>query len=128
MEIEEKSGDYEVEKIIDSWLKKGKLQYLVKWKNYPIEESTWEPEDHLEKAKSTITKFHRENPAAPRWIREQLTFQQYHNLTQPMVTKKLYGWEDGKFDADDLQRLKRKWEELRYRMYGQTDICLENKS
>ena len=66
MDIEEKSGDYEVEKIINSQLKRGKLQYLIKWKNYPIEESTWEPKDHLEKAKSTITKFHQENPVAPR--------------------------------------------------------------
>ena len=81
MDIEEESGEYEVEKIIDSRLKRGKLQYLIKWKNYPIEESTWEPEDHLERAKSTITKFHLENPAAPRQIHEQLTFQQYHNFT-----------------------------------------------
>ena len=128
MDIEEESGEYEVKKIIDSWLKRGKLQYLIKWKNYPIEESTWEPENHLDKVKSTITKFHRENPAAPRRIREQLTFQWYHNLTQPTVKKKLYGWEDGKFDIDDLQRLKRKWEELQYQTYGQTNICLENKS
>ena len=68
MEIEEETGDYEVERIIDSRLQRGKLQYLVKWKNYPIEESTWEPENHLEKAKATITKFHKENPSAPRRI------------------------------------------------------------
>ena len=128
MEIEEESGDYEVERIIDSRLQRGKLQYLIKWKNYPIEESTWEPEDHLEKAKSTITKFHRENPSAPRRIREQLMFKPYYNFTRPNVKKKLYGWDDGNFDERDLQRLKRKWEELQYRTHGRIGIHLENES
>ena len=103
MEIEEETGDYEVEQIIDSRLQRGKLQYLVKWKNYPIEESTWEPEDNLKKAKATIAKFHKENPSAPRRIQEMLTFKPYQNLTQPHIKKKLSGWDDGKFDANDLQ-------------------------
>ena len=118
MEIEEETGDYEVERIIDSRLQRGKLQYLIKWKNYPIEESTWEPEDNLEKAKATIAKFHRENPSAPRRIREQLMFKLYYNFTRPNVKRKLYGWDDGKFDEKDLQRLKRNWDELQYRTHG----------
>ena len=32
---------YEIEKIIDSRNNKGKLQFLVKWKNYSDEENEW---------------------------------------------------------------------------------------
>ena len=28
-------------------VKYGEIFYLIKWKNYPIEESTWEPLDNL---------------------------------------------------------------------------------
>ena len=100
----------------------------MKWRKYPIEESTWEPEDHSKKAKATITKFHRENPSVPRRIRELLTFRPYRNLTQPPVKKKLHGWDDGKFDADDLQWLKRKWEELTYQTHGRAGIHSDNES
>ena len=31
-----------------------KIHYLVKWKNYPISSNTWEPFEHLKKAKDKI--------------------------------------------------------------------------
>ena len=41
------SGDvlYEIEKIVRGRLKRGKLEYLIKWKGYS--EKTWEPESGL---------------------------------------------------------------------------------
>ena len=30
--------------------------------------------------------------------------------TQPMALKRLFGWQDGKFELDDLERLERAWE------------------
>ena len=41
-------NDYEVETLLDSWISKcsrgwRQLEYLVKWKNYLVEESSWEP-------------------------------------------------------------------------------------
>ena len=38
--------EYEVEEILDSRVSGrggGKLEYLIKWKNYPREELSWEP-------------------------------------------------------------------------------------
>eukprot|EP00088_Acartia_fossae_P065689 TRINITY_DN81039_c0_g1_i1.p1 TRINITY_DN81039_c0_g1~~TRINITY_DN81039_c0_g1_i1.p1 ORF type:complete len:164 (+),score=73.81 TRINITY_DN81039_c0_g1_i1:36-527(+) len=40
---------YEVEKILEKRIKKGKTEYLIKWKGYDDEsENTWEPVDNLD--------------------------------------------------------------------------------
>jgi len=40
--------NYIAEKILKSRMRKGVLQYLVKWKRFPEEQSTWEPAERLE--------------------------------------------------------------------------------
>jgi Chromo (CHRromatin Organisation MOdifier) domain len=40
--------EYLVETILDSRMVRNKTQYLVKWKGYPIYESTWEPEENVQ--------------------------------------------------------------------------------
>ena len=48
---------YEVEKIIGRRKIKNKYDYLIKWKDYSIEESTWEPEDKLFTIKYLIEEY-----------------------------------------------------------------------
>ena len=38
---------FRAEKILKSRRKKGKMQYLVKWFDFPMSESTWEPEENI---------------------------------------------------------------------------------
>jgi hypothetical protein len=33
------------------------VEYLVKWKNFPVFESTWEPEQHLDNAKEILGQY-----------------------------------------------------------------------
>lgn len=60
-EIEEMGADeYEVEAIRDCRVVDQRRQYLVKWKDYPEEESTWEPAKNLKGCQNLIQQFHEE--------------------------------------------------------------------
>ncbi|XP_036376614.1 chromodomain Y-like protein isoform X1 [Megalops cyprinoides] len=53
---------YEVEKIVDKRKnKKGKTEYLVRWRGYGYEDDTWEPETHLANCVEYIHEFNRLN-------------------------------------------------------------------
>ena len=49
--------EYEVEKILNKKLFRGKMRYLVRWKGYTAEEDTWEKEEDLENAKEAVAEF-----------------------------------------------------------------------
>ena len=42
--------EYELETILKHRIKEAQRLYLVMWKGYPIIESSWEPESHLQNA------------------------------------------------------------------------------
>lgn len=48
---------YIVEKILDKKKEGFKVKYLVKWEGYPIEQSTWEPEENLEYVQGLVDQF-----------------------------------------------------------------------
>ena len=51
------SNYYTVEEVIGRRKKKGKYEYLIKWKDYSINESTWEPMDNLYFIKELIDEY-----------------------------------------------------------------------
>jgi len=42
------SESFEVEDIVNHRHKKGKIEYLIRWKGYTPQDDSWEPEDNLE--------------------------------------------------------------------------------
>jgi len=85
IEIEGES-EYEVDEILDSRLRRNKLQFLVKWKGYTDENNSWEPEENCSNARDAIVQFYANYPNAPRRIAriqfENLEFRPYINYTE----------------------------------------------
>ena len=57
--------EYEVEKILDSRIFRGKVEYLVRWKGYGVEEDEWCPVRDVQGSKQLVAEFHRTHPQAP---------------------------------------------------------------
>ena len=51
--------EYEVKKILDSWIFHGKVEYLVCWKGYGVEEDEWHPVRDVQGSKQLVAEFHR---------------------------------------------------------------------
>ena len=66
--IRDGEKEWTVEYIKNSRMRYRKLEYLVKWKDFPQEESTWEPKANLKNAKQAISDFHKTHPQAPKDI------------------------------------------------------------
>jgi len=49
--------EWEVESVLDQRLRGRQLQYLVKWKGYPLEEASWEPASHLANSQKAVRDF-----------------------------------------------------------------------
>jgi hypothetical protein len=56
--------EYEVQEILDSRFQGRKLEYLVLWKGYSVDERTWEPASHVEECEA-LEEFLRRYPDKP---------------------------------------------------------------
>jgi hypothetical protein len=87
--------EYDVGKVIDSRMRRGRLEYLVKWEGYTSEHNTWEPETNLlPRSKKSIQDFHKSHPGAPRRIESvrglSLPFRPLHTYTDAALTRSMY--------------------------------------
>ena len=57
--------EYKVEKILDSQILHRKVEYLVCWKGYGVEEDEWHPVRDVQGSKQLIAEFHHTHPQAP---------------------------------------------------------------
>ena len=57
--IIEGEEEFEVEKILNKRMVRGKEKFLVRWKGYITEEDTWENRENLENTKKLVEEFKR---------------------------------------------------------------------
>jgi hypothetical protein len=100
--------EWEVQEILDSRIKtlgKGKnkktlLEYKVRWKGYPIEEATWQPEEDLDNAPEVMKEYHSKYPNKPKRINaiefSHLSWKPLENFTE-VDTSQVSQWENGLF-------------------------------
>nr|XP_016848122.1 PREDICTED: M-phase phosphoprotein 8 isoform X1 [Anolis carolinensis] len=63
---------YEVEKILDVKTEGGKILYKVRWKGYPPDDDTWEPEQHLEDCREVLLEFQKKIvEAKPKLVKKE---------------------------------------------------------
>jgi len=60
--------EYEVEHILDNQVFRNKLEYLVCWMGYGIEEDEWRLVKDIKGARRMVVEFHRRNPEVPQYI------------------------------------------------------------
>jgi hypothetical protein len=91
--------EYEVERVLDSRLFRGRLEYLIRWKGYGAEEDQWRPAKDVSGARRLVMEFHKQNPEAPRHISATtyttLPFQAFQNFTEP-PKRTLSDWTKGR--------------------------------
>ena len=102
--------EYEVERILSKRKRYGKVEYLVRWKGYTVEEDTWEKEGNLGNAREAVADYEKEYEKMARRIREKED-RAYSRSELPgrYTAKVLYGWDDGRFEKEYLEKLERNW-------------------
>jgi hypothetical protein len=58
--------EYEVEELLDSRQRQGRLEYLIHWHGYDINKRTWEPSTNLANVPQKVLEFHRRYPDKPK--------------------------------------------------------------
>jgi len=69
--IIEGEEEFEVEKILNKRMVRGKEKFLVRWKGYTAEEDTWESRENLENAEELVKEFEREYGEEAEELRRQ---------------------------------------------------------
>ena len=62
--------EFEVEKILNKRMVRGKEKFLVRWKGYMAGEDTWKNRENLENAKKLVEKFKREHREEVKELRQ----------------------------------------------------------
>ena len=112
--------EYKVEEILDRQGRRGKMKYLVKWKEYMTEENTWERLENLKNAMKKIEEFEkgrfeeeiqRIRLRKGKEIKLNLEAEKLRRgkLPERYIAKLLYGWNDKIFDEEYLRKLERNW-------------------
>jgi hypothetical protein len=63
--------EWEVSEVLNARLRRGALQFLVRWKGFTPDHDSWEPEENLARAPKLVEEFYRTHPDAPKKIEQR---------------------------------------------------------
>jgi len=109
--IIEGEEEFEVEKILNKQVVRGKEKFLVRWKEYTVEEDTWEERENLGNAKELVEEFEREYGEEAKELRRQELEEKEKEfsweLPREFTAKLLYGWGRKRYEREREKR----WDE-----------------
>ena len=105
--------EFEVEKILNKRMVRGKEKFLVRWKGYTAEEDTWENKENLENAKELVEEFEREYGEEVKELRQQEQEEEEKEfsweLPREFIAKLLYSWGRRKYEKEREKRWDENW-------------------
>jgi len=104
---------FEVEKILNKRVVRGKEKFLVRWKRYMAEADMWESRENLENAKELVEEFEREYRKGAEELRRQELEEEEkefsHELPREFMAKLLYGWGRRRYEKERKKRWDENW-------------------
>jgi len=100
--------EFEVEKILNKRMVRGKEKFLVRWKGYTAEEDIWENRENLKNAKELVEEFKREYGKEVKELRQQEQEEEEKEFSQELprefMAKLLYGWRKRRYEKEREKR------------------------
>ena len=116
------SNLYEVENILKKRIIKGKKEYLIKWKGYPENESTWEPLSHLRYIQYMIKEFEdklkKENEEEKKEISEKKEEKKLEEKNKEEKNDKTNDNKSSEEKKDNVKKKEEKKEEEKNKLLG----------
>jgi len=111
--IIEGEEEFEVERILNKRVVRGKEKFLVRWKGYTAEEDTWENRENLENTKELVEEFEREYGEEAEELRQQELEEEEkefsRELPREFMAKLLYRWGRRRYEREKEKRWDENW-------------------
>jgi len=108
--IIEGEEEFEVEKILNKRMVRGKEKFLVRWKGYTAEEDTWENKENLENVKELVEEFEKEYREEVKELRQQKQEEKEKEFSREFMAKLLYGWGRRRYEKEREKRWDKNWD------------------
>ena len=105
--------EFEVEKILNKRVVRGKEKFLVQWKGYTAEGDTWESRENLKNTRELVEEFERKYGEETKEIQPQKEEEDKkvfsRELLERFIAKILWGWSNKEYERQREKRWKENW-------------------
>ena len=105
--------EFEVEKILNKRVVRGKEKFLVQWKGYTAEGDTWKSRENLKNTRELVEEFERKYGEETKEIQPQKEEEDKkvfsRELLERFIAKILWGWSNKEYERQREKRWKENW-------------------